>query len=142
MFNNTFDGLTAEEYSDVLGMCVNWYKFETTLFNNADKDDRLKSAYYNIVSLDPFNLKEMNRVLQITEDARTVSRLNSIFQGICIRLGDKTIKKWTDAYVKRILSHPDSQYTNDDTDTLFRRHPYVILIPMLTLIFIKDMSTE
>jgi len=137
-----YNGLTSEEYSDTLGMCVNWYNFERHLFNGADKDDSLKSAHYNIVSLNPMDVFKMTKVLRVTPEARTVTRLSSVFHTIKIRLGDKKIKRWTKSYRKSLLSCKYFQNTKEDTSALFREHPYVILIPILTSIFMNDMVTK
>lgn len=130
-----FEGLTAEEYSDVLGLCVSWYEFETKLFEGADKDDRIKSAYYNIVNLDCFDLESIQRVFKVTTESRTLRRLESIFQTIKVRLGDKIIRLWTDSYIES-----NTAYDKEYTSTAIKQHPYIILIPILTLIFMKDQS--
>lgn len=140
MFNNTFNGLSAEEYSDILAMCVNWYKFETTLFSGADKEDRVKSAYYNIVSLDPYDIDKMYSVLRTTTESRTLSRLRSIFFAVRIRLGDKTTTGMIKSHANEIIKHPEYNYSKVHTDALFTRHPYVVLIPLLTFIFMKDQT--
>lgn len=136
-----YNGLTSEEYADVLAMCVNWYNVETTLFAGADKDDRLKSAYYNICTLDPYDLVRMMSVLKSTNESRSLIRLRSIFFAVKIRLGDKKIKRLTKSFKKEIIKHPSVNFDKLHMDALFKRHPYVILIPLLTFILMKEQST-
>jgi hypothetical protein len=138
IFNNDFEGLTSEEYSDIFGLCVKWYKFESGMFADADKDDIEKSAYFNIVTLNPSDVGQMNKVLKVTIESRSLVRLQSTYKLIKLRLGDKKIKRWQKSFVRDILNNVNFAYTSDHTDALLRKHPYVILIPMLTMIFMAD----
>lgn len=136
MFGNIHPGLDSEAYKDVLGMCVSWFTFEATLFATADKEDKMMSAYYNIVSADPCDIRKLSEIMIITDEVRSVVRLKAVYYNVHARLGDAAVKSWIKSVTRMIVA--EGVYSRADVNAFFRKHPYSILIPMLTTIFMNN----
>jgi hypothetical protein len=130
-----FTGLSEAEYKDVVSICQKWLDLERRMFSSADRDDIKKSAFYNIVTLHPLHIPRMLTVLKSTDESRSETRLLSTFMVVKTRLGDKKIKQWTKSVRNEMVTQ--FNFNIKDTDDFLRSHPYVILIPILTVLYME-----